>query len=493
VSDLQSAQYLATVLADLHSVWTPHPGQIDVGRALFYQGKRRVFVRCGRKWGKTEISIYTLYRWAMTIPNGQFYYIAPYYNQASEIIWKPGRLQNFLKQHKEKYIEAIHETDKRIIFRNGSFIKLVGSDNFEAGRGYNPDGAVGDEYKDSDVRFYHGFMDNLIAKKAPILLVGTPPELFDHFFVRTEEDFKQDPRGAYFKKPTHNNPHIDKEELELEKQSAIAKGEWAKYMREIEAEIVPGGANAIFPMLDVPRYDEKGSFIGESKHVKSFKTLYEYVGRTYRDWEFHALYDPGSSVCFAALFCAVNKFSREVIILDEIYETVKLKTTTRQIYPRALAKMEYICDRMDWTETYDYAAAWFQAEVQVEYSKGLMPCEKDIKTKNDKLSVIKDFLLEPHPDLENYYLLTISDRCIKLISEMSTYATDDNGKIPKKNDHAIDCLRYLFNAAHLNTLPKQRKMKDTEKRIWTPTDDDEFEIEDNSIDIYEDITEELYE
>lgn len=493
IDNLQSAQYLATVLHDLHSIWAPHPGQIDVGNALFYKGKRRVMIRCGRKWGKTELSIYVLYRWALTIPNGQFYYVAPFYNQASEIIWKPGRLQNFLGENKHKYIEATHETDKRIIFKNGSFIKLVGSDNYDAGRGFNPDGGIYDEFKDHDYRFHQGFSDNLLAKKAPLLIVGTPPELFDHFFVRTEEDFKQDPRGAYFKKPTHNNPHIDKEELELEKASAIAKGEWAKYMREIEVEIVPGGANAIFPMLEVPRYDEKGFFIGDSKHVKTFKELYEYVSRSYRDWDFHALFDPGSSVCFAALFAAVNRFTREVVILDEIYETVKLKTTTRQIYPIAMKKMDELCNRKSWAETYDYAATWFQAEVQVEYKRALMPCQKDIRTKGDKLSVIKDFLLEPHPDLDDRALFVISDRCPKLISEMSTYATDEHGKIPKKNDHAIDCVRYLFNAASLHTIPRRRKVKDEEKRIWTQEDDDEFENDDNYVDMFEDITEELYE
>jgi len=143
MDDIRSAQYLATVLHDLHSVWQPHPGQVGVGRALFYENKRRVFTRCGRKWGKTEMSLYVLYRWALTIPNGQFYYIAPYYNQASELIWKPGRLQNFLGNNRDVYIEDFHETDKRVVFKNKSFIKLIGSDNYEAGRGLNPDGEIG--------------------------------------------------------------------------------------------------------------------------------------------------------------------------------------------------------------------------------------------------------------------------------------------------------------------------------------------------------------
>jgi hypothetical protein len=486
MTDLRAAQYLATVLKDLHEVWQPHPSQIDVGRALFYESKRRIMVRCGRKWGKTEMSIYTLYRWALTVPNGQFYYVAPFYNQASEIIWKPNRLQNFLGKNRDKYIDSIHETDKRITFKNGSFIKLVGSDNYESGRGFNPDGAVYDEFKDHDYRFHQGFSDNLLAKKAPLLIVGTPPELFDHFFVRTEEEFKLDPRGAYFKRPTHSNPYIDKEELELEKQAAINKGEWSKYMREIEAEIVPGGANAIFPMLEIPRYDERGEFIGESRHVKNHSSLIAEVSSSWRDWQYYVSYDPGSATCFAAIFAAVNRYSKKVIILDEIYEKRKMEMSTRKIYPKAMAKMKELVDRADWHESYDYAATWFQNEVMSEYRRSIMPCTKDINKKEEKLSSIKDFLLED--------LFIISNRCKGLISEMSTYATDENGKIPKINDHAIDAVRYMFNAAYLSTVPRDRHKRPDDRRTWTEIDylPDE-EIIDSPFDFDEELTNEFYD
>ena len=481
----QDAQYLATVLNDLHSVWKPHDGQIAVGRALFYDKKRRVMMRCGRKFGKTELAIYVLYRWAMTTPNGQFYYIAPFYNQASEIIWKPNRLQNFLGDNSHKYIQSVSETDRRITFKNGSFIKLVGSDNYESGRGFNPDGAVYDEFKDFDYRFHQGFADNLLAKKAPLLIVGTPPELFDHFFVRTEEEFKLDPRGAYFKRPTHTNPYIDKEELELEKQAAINKGEWAKYMREIEAEIVPGGANAIFPMLEIPRYDERGGFLGESRHVKQHSSLIEEISKHPKDWRYYVAYDPGSSSCFAAIFACVNNFSKKVIVLDEIYEKKKMEMSSKKIYPRSVLKMKELAPHYSWYQTYDNAAAWFANEVNSEYGIGLIPCEKDINKKEEKLSVIKDFMLED--------LIVFSTRCNGLISEASTYATDDDGKIPKKNDHAIDCLRYLYNAAHLSTVPKDRHKRADDKRTWTDIDYlEDNEITNQPIDFDEEINNEFY-
>ena len=90
-------------------------------------------------------------------------------------------------------------------------------------------------------------------------------------------------------------------------------------------------------------------------------------------------------------------------------------------------------------------------------------------------------------------LLVISDRCSGLISEMATYATDEEGKIPKKNDHAIDSLRYLMNAAHLSTVPKDRHIRPQDRRQWTETDYlDDNEIVNEPIDFDEEINNEFY-
>ncbi len=498
VEDLQSAQYLGTVLADLHSVFTPHDGQIAVGRSLFTHGKTRVFTRCGRKFGKTTLEIYTLYRWALTRPNGQFYYIAPYYNQASELIWKPQFLQNFLMSadgkidYRSKYIENTHETDKRITFKNGSFIKLMGSDNYESGRGLTPDGAVYDEFKDHDYRFHEGFKDNLLPKKAPLLIVGTPPDTYDHFFVRTEDDFRLDPRGAVFKMPTHTNPYIDKAELELEKEASIRKGEWAKYMREIEAEIVPGGKSSIFPMLTMPKLGPDGNFIGESAHVKFKEDLDNRVKSAPKDYEYYCSFDPGSALVFGVLFIAVHKFTKQVIVLDEIYETDRNKTTAKLIYPRAEAIMKRYEIPYKWRKIYDYAATWFQVEVNNEFGVALTPCVKDVNKKEVGLSVLKDFMLDEFDCGERFFL--IADRCVKFIWESVNYATDEHGKIPKINDHLIDNLRYISNSAGLSTIQRKRHLRPDDRRMWTDIDylsDDE--VLSQPIDFNEEETSEWYD
>jgi hypothetical protein len=335
---------------------------------------------------------------------------------------------------------------------------------------------VYDEFKDHDYRFHQGFEDNLMAKDAPLVIVGTPPETFDHFFVRMEESVKLDPKGSYFKKPTWDNPHIKRDVIERSKNAAIAKGEWSKYMREIEAEIVPGGANSIFPMLEIPRYDEKGNFVGESRHVKKHETLLREVSIHYKDYDFYWISDPASASCFAMLFIAIHKEYKKVIVLDEVYITDKGKMSTKQVAPLAFEKMRGISHIDLFYKIYDNAATWFYNEMVNEYGVALIPCIKarGQQEKEDQLSVIKDFILED--------LYVVSDRCKNHISEMATYATDENNKIPKKNDHTIDNLRYAFKAANLHTLPKKRIKVDDDIRIYQ--DQNQFE-EDEPIDMYD--------
>jgi hypothetical protein len=117
------------VLADLHATFKPHKGQINIGHAVFSENKKRIFIECGRKFGKTEIVLYCLYRWAMLYPNSYCYYIAPYKDQIKDLIWANGRLPYFLPESMmKKYGITINNSDFRVIFGNGSFIRCDGAD-----------------------------------------------------------------------------------------------------------------------------------------------------------------------------------------------------------------------------------------------------------------------------------------------------------------------------------------------------------------------------
>ena len=183
----------AQILQDLHSCWFPHDGQVLIGKDLFYGQAKRVFVECVRKFGKTDDSVYTLNRFAAMTPNSHYYYIAPTLKQGGELVWENGRLPNFFKGAlKDKYVHRVYEQDMRVVFKNGSFIKVDGAENYEAYRGINPHGIVYDEFKDHDERFHDAMEPNLAPHDAWLLILGTPPETEDNLFCRLAEEFKYD-------------------------------------------------------------------------------------------------------------------------------------------------------------------------------------------------------------------------------------------------------------------------------------------------------------
>jgi hypothetical protein len=174
--------------------------------------------------------------------------------------------------------------------------------------------------------------------------------------------------------------------------------------------------------------------------------------------------DPGTTTCFAGLIGCINPYTRKIYILDEIYEKDQSMTSTRMIYPRLekLAKIWYPGSSIqdDWMKVTDEAAAWFANEAMQQYNVYFTPTAKHIHKKEAGLSLIKDVLIHD--------FLCISDKCENLFKEMQEYAKDDKGNIPKKNDHLIDCLRYLLGAANYNMHEafEQVSLPDPEKELW---------------------------
>ncbi len=442
-------RYQAQVIEDLKKSCDLHDAQKLIAKAVFFDGKKKIFVECGRKFGKTTIIPYCAYRQCMSFPGSVVYIIGPFLKQMKEIIWVDGRITNFLAKHlHDKYISGINNTELRVMFHNGSMIKCDGADNYEAFRGPNPHMVLYDEFKDHHPKFHEGMDPNLMSHNAPLLVFGTPPENDDNQFVTMADDVKIDPDGAYFNFPSWANPHLDKEWLKKKKAELIRKGQWDVWAREYEAKRVKGGSNAIFPMF------------AKDKHIVKYETVISEVRRYPKDWEYVYQFDPGSRTVFAGLACICNKRTKKFVVVDEIYEKTAMRQTTGVIYPMARTQMDTIRPyNDDWLEGYDHAAAWFANEVLFQYERALMPCEKDVKTKNDKESMIRDMMLN------GFFFIT--DKCVNLKSEIENYIKDEKGSTKKCSDHALDCVRYALNAINYDFTPDMAiKTVDDEKRFY---------------------------
>jgi hypothetical protein len=445
---------MANVIQGLHENWMPHPTQQQVLNAIFYGGKKRIGIECGRKWGKTDIVCYILWRLSMMLMGADTYYFGPTATQAKELIWANRRVQQFGPKH--FLAGKPNETEMRMRFTTGSFIKLAGSENYESYRGVEPDVYVYDEYKDFHPLFHPAMEPNEGAKAGKgtgiHIVVGTPPEIDSHPtdpqrrhpFYELMDEIAEDPDGAYFNFSTYDNPHIPADWIDKQRLKYIRRGDESGFMREHMAKRIKGGPGAIFPMWD------------RAKFVRPHKEVMARLARDKKHLEYFVLADPGTETVFGVLFFVSNPYSKKVYIIGEIYAKSQMETSTSKIIPRIAEKRRYL-EQDEWTQVYDEAEAWFANEASTSYSEPFLPTHKSWDKKSTGLSLIKDQMSED--------LIMISDECPNLVWEIENYVRDKKGNIPKKADHLIDCWRYANAAAGL-------ALDDEE----TPTEPDEEDM-----------------
>ena len=121
-----------------------HQGQIEVLDGLIKGYFKTIFCPSGRKFGKSELACYFLFYFALMYPNSACYYIAPEASHGRKIIWDTSRLQNFLGADTQKYCLEPKNIEMKLPFRNGSFIQVIGSENYASANGLTPRAIVYD-------------------------------------------------------------------------------------------------------------------------------------------------------------------------------------------------------------------------------------------------------------------------------------------------------------------------------------------------------------
>lgn len=269
MAESSTTAYYTQVIRGLHSLdnpdprqhWHPHESQLLIGQALFVNDCKNIFIQCGRKFGKTEIIVYCLWRWALLNPGSTCYYICPSIKQAKEIIWdvrdKRGRLR--LKEFgPNEFIARIDEDELRIVFKNGSFIKVDGSDNADAWAGISPHFLVLDEFRSFKLEFLSVMNPNRATFNAPMIIIGTPPEQLyiepevPHQYIEIAQEVREDMLAGgpsfWIKRPSWANPDPTIQAfLAAEKIKLFRRGRQAEWYREYGAECVPETSRKIFP------------------------------------------------------------------------------------------------------------------------------------------------------------------------------------------------------------------------------------------------------
>lgn len=312
----------AEILAVLRRAWTPHPGQIKVGQAVFNSPARMIYVECGRKFGKTECSVYMCWLYACTVPNAEVYYLAPLVKQAKELVWWNNRMQtcntqaDWFQAAMEKAMGGpirIMNQEGRILLPNGSFIKVDGSDNVNAQRGLKPDFVAADEYRDFQSNWLPTVRPNMMVKEGKILFISTPPHSPNHAYdwarlCERMHDQKNE-RYYYLSMPTHANvAHLPggAEMLEIEKAELYEQGKVNEWKREYLAQFVLDNEHAVIPQLN------KSKILPHADIMTKVQKISE------PQWVLAI--NPGNSTVMGALLCVYDDRSASLYVVDALYE-----------------------------------------------------------------------------------------------------------------------------------------------------------------------------
>ncbi|AUR91170.1 terminase-like family protein [Vibrio phage 1.228.O._10N.261.49.C1] len=137
---------------------------------IFTDESRFKIAICGRRFGKTYLSIVTLLSWSQE-NEGIYFYVAPTFRMAKQIVWRD--LKSIASS--TNGVAKINESELSIELINGSVIALKGADNYDSLRGVSLSGLVMDEFADiKEDAWLYALRPACADRMAPVLFIGTP-------------------------------------------------------------------------------------------------------------------------------------------------------------------------------------------------------------------------------------------------------------------------------------------------------------------------------
>lgn len=153
----------------------PRNYQIPIMDAIVNKGYKRVIAIMPRRAGK-DVTAFNLCIRECLRKVCVIYYIFPTFAQAKRVIWDSitNAGDRILDYVPKGVTESMNSQEMKIRFKNGSLLQLVGSDNFDALMGTNPQGVVFSEYALQDPRAYQYIRPILTANDGWALFLTTP-------------------------------------------------------------------------------------------------------------------------------------------------------------------------------------------------------------------------------------------------------------------------------------------------------------------------------
>lgn len=242
---------------------TLNPAQLEILEAFFKENCQRMFIRMGRKAGKTSTIIMIAWLFAHARPQSITNILYPTNEQGYDILFEEARLEHCDLDTSLMKDEWVDKVDARvnsmsIIFNNGSKIRVQGTWSEKRGRGTQPDMMIADEIQDTRASYLAAAEPNLMAKPdTRFILSGTPPQVRNHYH-EWEERTVRNLGGRRFHYSSYINtslPHL-KVELDKKRDELIAAGKEDEWRREYLAEDCFSSEDRILPDATYQDHEE---------------------------------------------------------------------------------------------------------------------------------------------------------------------------------------------------------------------------------------------
>lgn len=217
--------------------------KLHKGQRKVYSDKRKVrVVVCGRRWGKSKLTVYELLLRSLTfsgkvdpVSTQTVLGVLPTLAAAKRILWQP--LLNLCTQTAlSEAVEHISKVDFKITFKGGKPPIVISST--EGGgdrlRGMRLYFVCMDEYQD----MAPGTLDQVImpatadTQGSKILITGTPKGKNNVLFEVADRAIQFPHLYSFFNMPTWTNPTIDKAEVETARLTLPPRSFRQEYMAE---------------------------------------------------------------------------------------------------------------------------------------------------------------------------------------------------------------------------------------------------------------------
>lgn len=367
-------------------------------------------VNCGRRFGKTILSVYEMVATASGRADGNIAYIAPTYQQARDIAWeqlkkicRPVIVGKPNESRLEINIANRHQKTSKIVLRGWEAVETL--------RGQAFDLLVLDEisqYRNFWVNWQEVLRPTLTDRVGQCLFISTPKG-FNHFYDlynlrEKDNDF------ASFHFTSYDNPHLPVEELDKAKKELTEDRFAQEYLADFRKT-----SGLVYKEFD------------RNVHIfNDYKEVAKGEAKVFGGVDF-GFTNP------AAIITIRKDKEGKYFITDEWY---KRQHTDAQIADYVMA--------LRWNECYPDPESASGCEELKRRNVNTRDVLKNKDSVRNGINVVRELFKANR--------LLIHSSCVNLISELETYSYPDRKpdhneeENPiKENDHALDAVRYALS------------------------------------------------